>query len=153
MTLIKIILFALVLAVAITYFSLQKNNANLFEAPGIKDRLQVFLKTNSAKTSDNHVFKELRTPQYNMAAEELYKQALSAASKLGWKVLTFDKDNQNANFVAYSDLFLFQDDIFVQVQYIDQHTSALHVESHSRTGRADFAANSGRIQALIKALR
>jgi uncharacterized protein (DUF1499 family) len=153
MTLIKIILFTLVLAIAITYFSLNKNNANLFENPGVMERLQVFLKTNSAKTSTNHPFKELRTPQYELNSEQLYKRVLSAATNLGWEVLTFDHENQNANFVSYSDVFLFEDDIYVQVQYIDQNLSSLHVESHSRTGRADFAANSGHIQALINELK
>ncbi|VAW50677.1 hypothetical protein MNBD_GAMMA05-2605 [hydrothermal vent metagenome] len=153
MTLIKILFVTLVLAVAITYFSLHKNKANLFEAPGVVERLQIFLKTNSAKTSANHQFKELRTPQFEMNSERLYKSVLSAATNLGWEVLTFDRENQNANFVVYSDVFLFEDDIYVQVQYIDQNLSSLHIESHSRTGRADFAANSGHIQALINELK
>ena len=75
------------------------------------------------------------------------------APDLGWKILTFDSENQNAHFIVYSAVFLFEDDVYVQVQYLDQDSSALHIESHSRTGKADFAANSGHIQALIKALR
>jgi len=153
MTLLKIIIVTLVLAVAIAYYSLYKNNANLFEAPGVVERLQIFLKTNTAKTSANHQLKELRTPQFSMNSDELYKRVLRVASDLGWEVLTFDRENQNANFVAYSDVFLFEDDVYVQVQYIDQSSSSLHVESHSRTGSADFAANSGHIQALIKELK
>jgi len=152
MTLIKIIIVTLVLAVAITYYSLHKNNANLFEAPGVIERLQIFLKTNSAKTSPDHQLKELRTPQFKMNSDELYKRVLRVAADLGWEVLTFDRENQNASFVSYSDVFLFEDDIYIQVQYLDQKLSSLHVESHSRTGRADFAANSGHIQTLISKL-
>jgi len=88
-----------------------------------------------------------------MNSEQLYKRVLGAAANLGWEILTFDRENQNANFVAYSDVFLFEDDIYVQVQYIDQNLSSLHAESHSRTGRADFAANSGHIQDLINELK
>ena len=152
MTLIKIIIVTLVLAVAITYLSLYKNNANLFEEPGLVERLKIFLKTNTAKTSVNHPLKELRTPRFNMSSDKLYKRVLRVASDLGWEVLTFDSENQNANFISYSDVFLFEDDIYVQVQYLDQNSSSLHVESHSRTGRADFAANSGHRQALINKL-
>ena len=149
----KIITVTSVLAVAILFFSLYKNNANLFEPPGVVERLQLFLTTNTAKTSPDHKLKELRTPQFDLNSEDLYKRVLRAASDLGWEVLTFDSENQNANFVVYSDVFLFEDDIYVQVQYLDQNSSSLHVESHSRIGSADFAANSGHIQELIKALK
>jgi len=152
-TLIKIIIVTIVLAVAIIYFSLYKNNANLFEAPGAIERLQIFLKTNSAQTSANHPLKELQTPQFNVDSETLYKRVLKVASDLGWEVLASDSENQNVNLVVYSDIFLFEDDVYVQVQYLGQDSSALHIESYSRTGKADFAANSGHIQALIKALR
>ncbi|HHJ35573.1 MAG TPA: DUF1499 domain-containing protein [Gammaproteobacteria bacterium] len=153
MTLLKIIIFALVLVIAVTFFSLYRNNANLFDAPGPVARLQVFLTSNAAKTSDDHEFKELRTPLFDMNAEELDRRVLGAAADLGWEVLSHDVENQSANFVVYSPVFLFEDDVFVQVQYIDQDRSSLYVESHSRKGRADFAANSDHIQALIKKLR
>lgn len=149
----KIIVVTLVLAIAVTYFSLHKNGANLFEPPGVVDRLQMFLTTNTAKTSVDHPLKELRTPHFELNSEDLYKRVLRAASDLGWEVLSFDSENQNANFVVYSDVFLFEDDVYVQVQYLDQNSSSLHVESHSRVGSADFAANSGHIQALIKSVK
>lgn len=152
MTIIKIILFAAVVGVAAIYITLYKNGANLSQAPGAGERLQVFLTKNYAKTEDDHKFKELQTPQFNMNAEKLYKRVLKAAADLGWEILAHDSDNQNANFVVRSPVFLFEDDIYIQVEFIGPEQSSLHVESASRVGRADFAANSGHIQALIKSL-
>lgn len=152
MTIIKLLFIAALFAVGIMFFTLYNNGANLTQPPGFKERLQIFLGSNSAKTASDHKLKELRTPQFNLSADELYKRVLKAAADLGWKILSHDSENLNANFVVFSRLFLFEDDVYVQVQSIDQQRSALHVESFSRKGGADFAANSGHIQALINKL-
>ena len=136
----------------IVFFTLYKNDANLFQQPGFGKRLTTFLTTNSAATSDNHIFEELRTPVYQVDAETLYKRVTLAASQLSWEVLATDIENQNANFVAHSPVFLFEDDVYVQVQFIDMNKSSLYMQSSSRKGRADLAANSSHIQALIKKL-
>ncbi len=153
MTIIKIIIFAVVLLVTATFLALYKNSANLFEEPGFGKRLQVFLTTNSAKTSAEHKFEELRTPEFELSADVLYQRALKAAAELGWEILSHDSENQNTNFVVYSPVFLFKDDVYIQVTYLDENRSSLFLQSNSRVGRADFAANSGHIQALIKKLQ
>ncbi len=149
MTLIKILISIIMLMVVIVFFTLYRNDANLFQEPGFSKRLTTFLTKKSAKTSENHLFEELRTPVYEIDAESLYKRVTLAASQLGWKVLATDIDNQNANFVAHSPIFLFEDDVYVQVNFIDMHKSSLYVHSSSRKGKADLAANSSHIQALI----
>lgn len=152
MTIIKIILFAAVLAAGIVFFTLYKNGANLTQSPGVGERLQVFLTTNYAQTSENHKFEELQTPEFSMSAEKLYQRVLKAAAELGWEIIAHDSDNQNANFTVRSPVFLFEDDLYIQVQFISADESSLHVESKSRAGEVDFAANSGHIQELINKL-
>jgi len=153
MSIIKIIIYLVILIVGVTFFTLYRNDANLFEKPGFSKRLQVFLTTNEATTADDHPFTELRTPAFNVNAEKLYKRVLFAASESGWEIAAHDSDNQNANFVVRSRLFLLEDDVFVQVRFIDTSHSSLYVQSNSRVGRADLAANLGHIQTLLKALR
>ena len=153
MTILKIIIIVIIAVVGLTVFTLQKNGANLMQAPGVKERLQVFLTTNTAKTSDKHPFKELQPAIYATNEERLYKKVIHVATELGWEVLSSDDENQSANFVVRSSLFSFEDDVFVQVLFVDVNKASLFVESHSRQGRADFAANSGHIQALFKKLR
>lgn len=152
MTLIKIIVLVIIFIAGITFYTLYRNGANLLQSPGLSERLQIYLTTNTAKTAADHKFKELRTPQFNIGAEELYKRVLKAAVDLGWEVLAHDSDNQNANFVVYSAMFLFEDDVFVQVEFLDLQHSSLFIRSSSRKGRADLAANAGHIQMLIQKL-
>ena len=152
MTVIKIIIFAVLLIVGIVFFTLFRNDAHLFEAPGFGKRLVVYLTTNAAATADDHAFAELRTPTFNMTADKLYQRVLNAASKSGWTIAANDRDNQNANFFVRSPMFLFEDDVFVQVQFIDMNHSTLYISSNSRIGRADFAANNGNIQTLLEAI-
>lgn len=153
MTVIKFVIFFFILIVGVVFFTLYQNNANLFQEPGIAKRMAVFLTTNTAVTADDHPLKELRTPVFNANAERLYKRVIFAASELGWDIIASDSDNQNANMVAHSRLFLFEDEIFVQVTLVDMDHSSLFIQSSSRQGSVDFAANSGNIQALINKIK
>lgn len=143
----------MMLIAGLVFFTLQRNDANLFQDPGFYQRLTTYLSTNVAETSDDHPFKELRTPVFKVSAEKLYQRVLYVAAASGWNVLTHDSDNQNANFVVRTPIFLFEDDVFVQVQFINMDESSLYVRSSSRTGRLDLAANSGHIQELIRKIK
>ncbi len=153
MTAIKVIAFALVFVVGLVFFTLQRNGANLFQEPGFAKRLTTYLTTNVAETADNHPFPELRTPVFSVDAEKLYQRVLYVAAESGWSVLANDRDNQDANFVARTPIFLFEDDIYIQVKFVDVNESSLYVRSSSRTGKADFAANAGHIQDLINGIK
>lgn len=153
MTAVKLITFVIILIVGLIFFTLQRNDANLFEKPGFYKRLSVYLTTNIAETADNHPFEELRTQVFSVSAEKLYQRVLYVAAELGWSILASDSENLNANFSARTPVFLFEDDIFVQVKFIGMDESALYVRSSSRTGKADFAANAGHIQALLKGIK
>ena len=153
MTILKIVLFLIVFVVCAISFTLFVNQANMFDAPGFSKRLSVFFTSNSAATAENHKFKELNTPVFQENAGQLFKRVLLAASELGWDIVSHDSDNLNVNIIVRTRMFLFEDDVFVHVKSLDVNTSSLYVESTSRTGKADFAANSGHIQELINKLK
>lgn len=153
MAAVKIITFVIVLVVGLVFFTLQRNDANLFQAPGFYKRLSVYLTTNTAETADNHPFEELRTPVFNVSAEKLYQRVLYVAAEMGWSILASDGESLNANFSVRTPIFLFEDDVFVQVNFINMNESSLYVRSSSRAGKADFAANAGHIQALINGIK
>ena len=153
MTLIKILFMLVVLIVGSFFYTLYRNDANLFDDPGFKARLNIYLSANRAETSDDHLLKELRTPVFNTSAEQLYKRTILAASSLGWQVASHDSDNQNAHFVVYSPIFLFKDDVYVQIGFIDMDRSTLSVKSVSQLGKADLGANAGHIRELISELK
>lgn len=150
MTVIKIVVFIISLLLAATFFTLVRNGANLFEPPGFSERLLTFLTTHTAMTKDDHAFAELRTPVYNVDANALYQRVIYAATALGWQVISHDSDNQNVNFLVRSPIFLFEDNVYVQVKSIGPVSSSLYVQSTSRKAGGDFAANSGHIQRLLK---
>lgn len=153
MFLIKMIAYSIVLLVGLLFFTLYRNDANLLDAPGIKQRLTTFLTTNVAETADDHAFKELTTPIFNEEAEQTYQRVIDAATELSWNIVTNDSDNQSANFVVTSPIFLYEDDVFVQVQFLNMNQSSLYIRSSSRKGKADLAANSSHIQRLLKQMR
>jgi len=153
MTALKVIVFALVFIVGLVFFTLQRNGANLFQEPGFVKRLSTYLTSNVAETSDDHPFPELRTPVFSVSADKLYQRALYVAAESGWSILANDRDNQDANFVVRSPIFLFEDDVYIQVKFVGVNESSLYVRSSSRTGKADFAANAGHIQDLINGIK
>lgn len=153
MALIKIIVFTVLLVVASVFFTLQSNGANLFAPPGFHQRLTTYLTTNTAETSDDPTFAELRTPVFNVDAEKLYQRVLFVAAEAGWNISSQDSENLSANFVVRTPVFLFEDDVFVQVQFISMHESSLFIRSSSRVGRLDLAANAGHIQELIRMIK
>lgn len=153
MSLIKITIVVVVLIIGLVFLTLIRNDANLFQPPGVNERLATYLTKNTAATEDNHPFEELRTPVFSVGAEKLYQRVLYVAAENGWSVLSNDMDNQNANFVVRTPVFLFEDDVFVQVNFINMNESSLYIQSSSRTGNADLAANAGHIQKLIRGIK
>jgi len=153
MTFIKIFIILILCLLGALFFTLYKNDANLFQAPGFSQRLTTFLTSNTAVTDNNHEFEELRMPVFEVPADVLYKQVVLAGSQLGWEVADSNGDKQKIYFIVLSPVFLFKDDVFIQVQSIAVNQSSLYIQSSSRVGRADMAANSGHIQALIKKLK
>ena len=148
--LLKIIVIVIVLVTVMVFFTLHRNQAHISQPPGTAKRLAVFFTINTASTSDDPYFDELRTPVFAMDAETLYQQVLHTGSELGWGIIANDKDAHNINFVVRTPVFLFIDDVYVEVKAIDTDRSSLYIRSSSRTGKADFASNSGHIQTLIR---
>ena len=153
MTIIKFVSFLLLLVVVTLFATLYRNDANLFQEPGISQRLKIFLTTNTAKIEDDHILPELRTPVFQQDASRLFGHIVHEATEMGWTVSSTDRDNQQANFTVSSPVFLFKDDVFVQVKFEGMKRSSVYMESQSRTGNADLAANSSHIQSMLRRLR
>ena len=153
MTFIKMLFILVVVIVGSLFYTLYRNDANLFDDPGFMARLDTYLSGNRAETTQDHVLKELRTTVFDTSAEQLYKRTILAASSLGWQVASHDSDNQSAHFVVYSPIFLFKDDVYVQIGFIDMNKSMLTVKSASQVGRLDLGANAGHIRKLINELK
>lgn len=153
----KIILAVIVLVVLLVAATLFKNHAPLFDPPGFKKRLAVYLTTNIAETADTHPFAELRTPLFTAEPGELYDAVKEAAIELGWSILDSDDVEWRLQLAAKTHFLLFVDDVSVVIrpQLCEDGVmrNALHIRSQSRVGKADFAANADHIQQLVRLVR
>ena len=86
MTILKFLVFLLILAVVVIFATLYRNDANLLQEPGISQRLKIFLTTNVAKTEDDHILPELRTPVFQEDASRLFGRIVHEATEMGWTV-------------------------------------------------------------------
>ena len=111
----KIVIAVIVVAVLIVIGTLIKNHAPLFDPPGIKQRLVVYLTTNTAETSDDHPFPELRTPVFDVGPDELYIAVKDAANDLSWPILDSDDVEWRLVMSAKSAILLFVDDVRVEI--------------------------------------
>ena len=149
----KIIIAFIAIVVLLVAATLLKNHARLFDTPGFKKRLAVYLTTNIAETADDHPFPELRTPMFSTGPDELYIAVKDAAIGLGWAITDSDDTEWRLHLVAKTRLFLFMDDVHVEIKPLGCRdgitTTALHIRSRSRVGRGDFAANAGHVQKLV----
>jgi hypothetical protein len=152
----KIIFVIIVIVVLVILATLLKNHAPLLDPPGPLKRLAVYLTTNTAKTSDNHPFPELRTPVYTVGAEELYGVVKDAAIDLGWSIIDSNDVEWRLDMVAKTHFLLFMDDVKVEIEPLEtaegKTQTALHIHSHSRIGSADFAANADHVRQLVRAV-
>ena len=152
----KIVFAIIAVVVLLILATLLKNHAPLFDTPGPLKRLAVYFTTNTASTSDNHPFPELRTPVYTVGAAELYRAVKDAAISLGWSIIDSNDVEWRLDMVAKTHFLLFMDDVKVEIEPLDttdgETKTALHIHSRSRLGKADFAANADHIQQLISAV-
>lgn len=152
----KIVVAIILIVALIVIGTLVKNRAPLFDPPGLKKRLAVYLTTNTAQTSDDHPFVELRTPVFDIGPDELYIAVKDAANALGWVIIDSNDVEWRLDMTAKSDILLFVDDVKVEIKPLackeGVTKTALHIHSHSRIGTADFAANADHIRQLVKAV-
>ncbi len=148
----KILITSVILLLVLVFGTLIKNDAHLLQSPGFLTRTRIFLTSNVAETSDDPVLPELKTPVFPLTAQALYQRVLQSAIDLNWQIIDNNSETLTAQFIVQSVAFAFKDDILVRVVPVDNTHSALYLHSSSRVGKADFAANSAHIQALIKGI-
>lgn len=139
-------LLALVIAAVIAIaVAIGLNQPPILEQPGIGVRLWTYLSSNQAATADISGFPELRTRSYWKPQEEVFKQALSVAERLQWKIESVDEANWSFRAVAPTRLWNFEDIVEVAVYSGERGDSRIRMRSQSQFGSADFGGNAHRI--------
>jgi uncharacterized protein (DUF1499 family) len=158
---VSIILFLVIAVCLLVSLTLFRNQAHVFTRPGVVERLKVYLTQNSAQTTEQPLFPELRSGDFQASAQTLYSAVQSALLRLGWTFSLLDENHQGDEYrihaVVVTTLFKFKDDVVILIHHQRcQHGhlySMLDISSKSRIGKADFAANAGHIQRLLQQVR
>lgn len=79
------------------------------------------------------------------------EEALSAARKLGWRIVETDRKNGRIEAVDTTFWFGFHDDIVIRVTP-ETKGSRVDMRSHSRVGRSDLGTNARRIRTFMKTM-
>lgn len=138
--------------IVVVFLVLMSNQANLSQAPGLKQRLKIFLTTHKAEISREPILPELQSPKFALSQAQLFEKLLAVIETLGWKVNLSDSTHYLVEAVVATPLFGFKDDIDISI-LADGEGSYLYANSRSRKGRADFAANSHHLQKLLQQLQ
>jgi uncharacterized protein (DUF1499 family) len=157
----SIILLLAVLVCLLVLGIFLHNRAQLFAAPGIAERIRVYLTQNSVQTSVQHRFPELRSAHFQVTGKTLLRAVQSTLVELGWSQSSASEDPKAGQYrvhaVVTTPVFKFQDDVMILIHdsICDNGSSStmLDVRSASRTGRGDLAANAGHVQRLYEQVR
>lgn len=147
--LVKFLIIALLLALALGVVTIWRNGVSFTAPPGFWTRIAIYSMRNTAETKPRHVLPELRPQQYAATAEELFEHAQAAILSLGWRIVAFDPATRRLHAVVTTPLLRFKDDFHVTVT----PESSLEIRSSSRVGRADYGANLGHVLAFKHALQ
>lgn len=145
-------LITLGLLIATAIYAMWANQVPWQDEPGFWPRLKVYLTQNVARTAVDARFPELRTRQYPVAADALLETLIQQCRQLEWHIEKIDNESGQIHAIATSKWIGFKDDIHMTVEHADEGVSRLHIQSSSRIGRADYAANLGHIIKLQNGL-
>lgn len=91
-------------------------------------------------------------PQYfDESPQWVFDQALSAAKKLGWKIIAAEPEEGRIEAVDTTFWLRFKDDIIILITQ-EGEKSVLNARSLSRIGTHDFGANAKRLRKLFQLL-
>lgn len=146
-------LFFLAAPVGAAALAVAMNRPMLFEPPGIKERLKIYLKYHTAETVENAAFPELRLRAYAIPRAHLIKAVIRSVDSLKrWKWVRREPELGLFQAVVTSPLWRFKDDVYILVSDLPTGKKQVYLYSASRVGRADFGANRRHILDLYEAL-
>jgi uncharacterized protein (DUF1499 family) len=143
-----VVVFAILLTLGIA-----GNRLPLGDPPGFGTRLDTYLNTHVAETSETSPFPELRTRRFDLPPEALYAKVKEAVGRLsGWELVTASDDRREVHAVVTTRLFRFKDDVTIGVMSAPTGRPALVVRGESRVGKGDLGANTRHVLDLYDAL-
>lgn len=153
MRIVKRLVLAVVVFVALLAGGIVRNRLPLGEPPGSLVRLSTYLNTHVAETSPSAPFAELRTRNYRLPADALYAKVKEAVGRLPhWEIVSASDERREVHAVVTTALLRFKDDVTIGVVPEPGGRPALTVRGESRVGKGDLGANTRHVLDLYDAL-
>ncbi len=153
MRVVRWLVVAVLAFVTLLAAGLAGNQLPLGDPPGASVRLNAYLNTHVAETSDGSTFPELRTRRFDLPPDVLYAKVKEAIAALPhWQVETSTDARREIHAVVTTALFRFKDDVTIGVMSEPNRHPALVVRGESRVGKGDLGANTRHILDLYDAL-
>ncbi len=150
--LVKVLLALPALALSLLIVSMASNHPPLFDPPGWRERLPVYLTTHVAEISDQARFPELQVQDDARDAVTLYANTLRAIENLGWEIIARDDAQRRVSAVATTLLWKLEDEVSIWIDVRVEGGSRLYAYSQSRSARGDLGANARHLQDLVAAV-
>jgi hypothetical protein len=97
-------------------------------------------------------YPDILSCRLDAGAEIAFEQALAAARKMGWEIVTANSATGRIEAIATTFWYGFKDDVVVRIGE-DNGGSIIDVRSKSRVGRSDLGANASRIRVYLEELK
>jgi len=153
MRIVRWLLVAVAVFVVMLAAGIVGNRLPLGDPPGPSVRLDTYLNTHVAETSEDAAFPELRTRRYVLPADVLYAKVKEAVVRMpGWEIAAANDDRREVHAVVTTKLFRFKDDVTIGVIPEPGGRQALKVRGESRVGKGDLGANTRHVLDLYDAL-
>ncbi len=98
-------------------------------------------------------YPDIRPLLLNLPREQAFRQALAAASAMGWQIVAEVPQEGRIEATDTTFWFGFKDDIVVRVTGVDGNRTLIDVRSESRVGRSDIGKNAARIRRYLAGIK
>ncbi|MEE9160264.1 MAG: DUF1499 domain-containing protein [Gammaproteobacteria bacterium] len=144
----KIIIVALCLLsipVVSVFGALLRNDLPWRDTPGLVTRLQHYLSTNVAETTDVSSYPELVIREYHYPKDTFFSLLETSVAKLGWEIDSQHDQTYTLHAVVTTPLIGYKDDVTIKLIPMTEKRNKLYIRSSSRKGRGDLGTNTRHI--------
>jgi uncharacterized protein (DUF1499 family) len=108
-------------------------------------RVQHYLTTNVAETTQDSAYPELRMREYDYPTDRLFSLLEASVAELGWQIDGQRDQAYSLHVVVTTPLLGYQDDVLIRLIPVSTNRNQLYVRSSSRKGRGDLGTNTRHI--------
>lgn len=148
-----VVIVVLILPLAAAVIAIAMNRPMLFDPPGFAKRISIYLKYNTAETTENPFLPELRTRRYRVSEDRMKTAVERTIRSLPRWTIVREEDAVGAYQIEIASLiWRFRDDLSILVTGTASGDMEVYVFSASRVGRGDLGANRVHILTFYEAL-